>query len=150
MSKALTKAQADLDALRVELETWIAVQTVLQSEPVQRTPKPAVKRTRAELVASATSPVQPVTSTASPVQQDEDADTDTAWLDLLSDSVPETVVTAPLPVVPVTPEPLYVDATALVSIDLEPAYVPRTTAPLRAPQERRTFRQAFMDGYRKD
>lgn len=46
MSKPLTKAQADLDALKVELEAWIASQP---AKPAKRARKPAVKRTPASV-----------------------------------------------------------------------------------------------------
>ena len=136
MSKALTKAQSDLEALRVELEAWI------NSQPATPKParKPAVKRTRAQLLASATAPV--VVAPAAPVE-----DEDTSWLDLLSTAPVAATVVAVEPAPVAAPAPLWVDATHLIRIDLTPEYVPRRTAPPRERTARRTMRQAFRDGY---
>lgn len=118
MSKALTKAQADLDALAKQLEAWIASQP---AKPVQRTRKPAVKRTPAPV------------PTASTVE-----DVDTSWLDLLD----PVAVTEPV----VTPAPLYTDATDLIRIELNPPHILDFPEPQPEPA-RRTLRQAWRDGY---
>lgn len=139
MSKALTQAQTDLDTLKAELEAWIASQPPKPAQPVR---KPAIKRTRAQLIAVATAPAVVVPQTV-----------DTSWLELVSAPPVSPPVEAPQAAV-VTPQaavvehtaPLYVDATHLVRIALtpEPIRIPiRTTTPKKKP---RTLRQAIRAG----
>lgn len=126
MSKALTKAQTDLDTLKAELETWI------NSQPATPKParKPAVKRTRTQLIEAAT---------AVPVE-----DEDTSWLDLLMPATVAAVEPAPV----AAPAPLWVDATHLIQIDLNPPHILDFPEPQPVPVPvRRTLRQAFRDGY---
>lgn len=127
MSKALTKAQSDLEALRLELEAWIATESV-KPKPTR---KPAVKRTRAQLVAAATAPAE---------------DVDTSWLDLLSPASVAAPVAVVEPAPVVAPAPLYVDATGLIHIELNPPHILDFPEPQPVPV-RRTLRQAFRDGY---
>lgn len=132
MSKALTRAQADLNALKAEIEAWLATQppeavaaaraAALQSTAPKPVRKPAIKRTRVQLLEAATAPVVAT------------EDVDTSWLDLLS----------PAPVV--APAPHYVDATDLIRIELEPPHILDFPEPQPVPA-RRTLRQAFRDGY---
>lgn len=106
MSKALTKAQTDLEALRVELEAWVIVQTELQAQRPPARRKPAVRRTRTELITAATTPVVSPIVLSAEVDTDTDTDTDTSWLDLL-DSAPVAApvrASSPAPVV-VPPAP---------------------------------------------
>lgn len=130
MTKALKSAQTALDTLRDELETWI------NNQPATPKParKPAVKRTRAQLLASATAPTVVV-----PIVPVEDVDT--SWVDLLA---PVPVPSTPAPVA--VPAPLYVDATDLIRIELEAPHILDFPEPQPVPA-RRTLRQAFRDGY---
>lgn len=127
MSKALTKAQADLDALRVELEAWVIVQTELQArQPAKR--KPAVRRTRTELITAATTPVvSPIVLSA---EVEAEAETDTSWLDLLDSAPVAAPVTAssPAPVV-VPPVPTVAPVAAPVAL---PVAAPVETEKLSA------------------
>lgn len=144
MSKALNKAQTDLDALKAELEAWIATAPPALPKPAR---KPAVKRTRAQLIAAATAaPVVLPAAPAAPVEPPQEVDT--SWLDLLSPVPAAVVVAAPVepPHAPEpVPAPLYVDATHLIRIDLtpQPQPVPVRTTPKRKP---RTLRQAIRAG----
>lgn len=140
MSKALNKVQTDLDALKAELEAWLSTAPPALPKPAR---KPAVKRTRAQLIAAATAALP--AALVEPPQE-----VDTSWLDLLSPVPAAVVVAAPVepPHVPEptpTPAPLYVDATHLIRIDLtpEPVRVPVRTTPKRSP---RTLRQAIRVG----
>lgn len=146
MSKALNKVQTDLDALKVELEAWLATAPPTLLKPAR---KPAVKRTRTQLIAAATA--APVVLPAAPVGPPQEVDT--SWLDLLSPAPAAVVVAAPVepPHAPEpVPAPLYVDATHLIRIDLNPLRalpkthpVPVRTTPKRKP---RTLRQAIRAG----
>lgn len=146
MSKALTKAQTDLDTLRAELEAWISSQPPAPAKPAR---KPAVKRTRAQLLAAATA--LPVVLPPAPVEVPQDVDT--SWLDLLSPAPVPAPVEAPhaieaphAPEPESVPAPLYIDGTHLVRIELEAPHILDFPEPQPVPV-RRTLRQAFRDGY---
>lgn len=119
MSKALTKAQADLAALKAELEAWIASQPAKPAKPAKRTRKPAVKRTPATVEDVRVEDVV----TPAPAPASKPRYVSTAGY-VLWDLPPERIA----PVQPVAP--------------VQPAAPHRPTA-----SARRTLRQAFMDGY---
>lgn len=145
MSKALDQCAHDLAELTKILEEFIETQTGLPAYPQPdilkpaRKRKPAVKRTRTQLLEAATA--APVVLPAAPAE-----DVDTSWLDLLSPApvAAPVAVVAPAPVA--VPEPLYVDATELIRIELNPPHILDFPEPQPVPA-RRTLRQAFRDGY---